>query len=168
MHKYALHAGLLAIALLAGFSVGRFRAFGQASNSADPIFGTWKMDQTKSVNHRAGTQERYSTQHIRTLAPERDGLRNTLAYSPTSAPTYSYSAVLDGKEHPDPRTPGKDQTLAHWRLAPDLIVRLQKTDGKPSEWAIYTVSSDGKVFTSISWVPTNPELQDLQVFTRGN
>ena len=58
--------------------------------------------------------------------------------------------------------------MAHWRLAPDLIVRLQKTDGKASEWVIYTVSSDGKVFTSISWVPSNPELQDVQVFTRAN
>jgi len=26
-------------------------------------------------------------------------------------------------------------------------VRLQKTNGKASEWVIYTVSSDGKVFT---------------------
>jgi hypothetical protein len=166
MRKYALHAGLLAIALLAGFSMGRFRAFGQASGSADPIFGTWKMDQAKSVNHRAGAQERYSTQHTRILALENGGLRNTLYYDPASPPNYSYAAPLDGKEHPDPRTPGKDQTLAHWRLAPDLIVRLQKTNGKPSEWVVYTVSSDGSVFTSISWVPSNPELQDLQVFTR--
>jgi len=28
------------------------------------------------------------------------------------------------------------------------------------------VSADGNVFTSISWAPSNPELQDVQVFTR--
>jgi hypothetical protein len=166
MRKYALHAALVVIALLVGFSVGHIRAFGQASGSADPIFGTWKMNQTKSVNNRGGNHALYPTQHTRILAPEAGGLRNTLAYTPTSSPVYSYSAKFDGKDHADPRTPGKDQTLAHWRLAPDLIVRLQKTNGEPSEWVIYTVSSDGSVFTSISWVPSNPDLQDLQVFTR--
>jgi len=49
-----------------------------------------------------------------------------------------------------------------------LIVRQQKTDGKTSEWVIYTVSADGKVFTSVSWAPSDPELQDVQVFTRAN
>jgi hypothetical protein len=67
---------------------------------------------------------------MRILAQEGDGLRNTLANSPTSSPEYSYSAAFDGRDHPDPRTPGKDQTLAHWHPAPDLIVRLQKTNGK--------------------------------------
>lgn len=152
----------LAMALL----FAHFGAFGEAANSTDPIFGTWKMDQGKSVNNRGGDHAAYPTQHMRTLTQEGDGLRNSLYNNPTSSPAYSYSAKFDGKDHPDPRTPGKDQTLAHWRLTPDLIVRLQKTNGKPSEWVIYTVSSDGKVFTSVSWVPTNPELQDLQVFTR--
>lgn len=168
MRRYALHAGILAVALWAGFSLGHLRAFGQASPSADPIFGTWKMDQTKSVNHRLGTQERYTTQHTRILASEAGGLRNTLVNSPTASPAYSYTGIFDGQDHPDSRAGGQERTLAHWRLAPDLIVRLQKDKGIPSEWVIYTVSSDGKVFTSISWVPTHPELQDLQVFTRAN
>jgi hypothetical protein len=151
------------------FLLVHFRAFGQGVNSADPIFGTWKMDQAKSFNHRGGANSTYTTQHTRILAQEGDDeLRNTLFNSPTSSPAYSYSAKLDGKEYPDPRAPGKDQTLTHWRLSPDFVVRLQKIDGQPSEWAIYTVSSDGKVFTSISWAPTNPELQDFQVFTRAN
>src|ERR1051325_4105726 len=96
------------------------------------------MDQTRSVNNRAGDHATFPTQHVRVLAPEGNGLRNTLADSPSSAPTYSYTAKLDGKAYPDARTPGKDQTLAPWRLAPDLIVRQQVTDGKTSEWVIYT------------------------------
>ena len=166
MRKY-LRAGLVLVTLAMALLLAQFGAFGQAADVADPIFGTWKMDQAKSVNNRSGDHATYPTQHMRILASEADGLRNTLSYSPTSSATYSYSAKFDGKDHPDPRTPGKDQTLAHWRLAPDLIVRLQKTNGKASEWVIYTVSSDGEVFTSVSWVPTNPELQDLQVFRRG-
>ena len=161
-------AGLVAVTLAMMPVFAHSRALAQAAKPADPIFGRWMMDQTKSVNNRRGDHATFPTQHMRILAQEGDGLRNTLANSPTSSPVYSYSARFDGKDHPDPRTPGKDQTLAHWRVAPDLIVRLQKTDGKASEWVIYTVSSDGKVFTSISWVPSNPPLQDVQVFTRGN
>ena len=161
-------AGLVVVALAMTLVFAHSRALGQAAKSADPIFGRWWMDQTKSVNNRGGDHATFPTQHVRILAPEGDGLRNTLANSPTSSPQYSYSAKFDGKDHPDPRTPGKDQTLAHWRLAPDVIVRQQKTDGKTSEWVIYTVSADGKVFTSISWAPSNPELQDVQVFTRAN
>jgi hypothetical protein len=166
MRKYAFGAGFVVVTLAMTVLFVHFQAFGQGANSADPIFGTWRMDVARSVNNRGGDHAAYPTQHMRILAQEGNGLRNTLANSPTSSPVYSYSGIFDGKDHPDPRTPGKDQTLAHWRLAPDLIVRLQKTNGKPSEWVIYTVSSDGNAFTSISWVPTNPELQDLQVFTR--
>ena len=165
MRKY-LRTGLILVTLAMAVLFVHFGAFGKAADSTEPIFGTWKMDQAKSVNNRGGEHAAYPTQHMRILASEADGLRNTLSYSPTSSPVYSYPAKFDGKDHPDPRTPGKDQTLAHWRLAPNLIVRLQKTNGKASEWVIYTVSSDGKVFTSVSWVPTNPELQDVQVFTR--
>ncbi len=168
MRKYLFSAALVVVTWAVTLLSAQSPAFVQAAKSADPIFGKWMMDQTKSVNNRGGDHATFPTQHVRILAPERDGVRNTLANSPTSSPQYSYSARFDGKDHPDPRFPGKDQTLAHWHIAPDVIVRLQKTDGKTSEWVIYTVSSDGKVFTSISWAPSNPELQDVQVFTRGN
>ena len=168
MRQDFFRAGLAVVTLAIALLLLHFRAFGQASNSVDPIFGTWKMDVAKSFSHRTDEKPTFETQHTRILAQEGDdGVRNTLINSPTSAPSYSYSAKLDGKEYPDPRG-RKDQTLTHWRLAPGMIVRLQKTNGKPSEWVIYTVSSDGKVFTSISWVPSNPELQDMQVFTRAN
>src|SRR5713226_9916472 len=166
MHRYFLRAGLVVVTLAIAFAFAHSKGFGQGVNSTGPIFGTWKMDQSKSVNNRRGDHATYPTQHVRILAAQGDGLRNTLSNSPTSAPTYSYSGKFDGQDHPDPRTPGKDQTLAHWQLAPDLIVRLQKTNGKASEWVVYTVSADGKVFTSVSWVPERPELQDLEVFTR--
>lgn len=166
MRKYLFAAGLVMATSAMTLVVADYRAFGQAAKSADPIFGRWMMDQTRSVNNRRGDHARFPTQHVRVLAAEAGGVRNTLADSPTSSPTYSYAAPFDGKDHPDPRFPGRDQTLAHWHLSPDLIVRQQKTDGKTSEWVIYTVSAEGNVFTSISWAPSHPELQDVQVFTR--
>ena len=168
MRKYLLTAELVVVTLAIVLLLGHFRAFGQAANSTDPIYGTWQMDVAKSFSHRADESPTFATQHMRILAPDGDGLRNSLYMTPTSAPSYSYSAKLDGIDHPDPLPGGKDRTLAHWHLAPDLIVRLQKKDGKPSEWVIYAVSSDGQTFTSISWVPNHPELQDIQVFTRAN
>ena len=168
MRKYLFGAELLVVTLAIVVLFAEFRASGQTARAVDPIFGKWMMDQTKSVNNRGGDHATFPTQHVRILAPDGKGVRNTLADSPTSSPTYSYAAPFDGKDHPDPRVPGKDQTLAHWHIAPDLIVRLQKTDGKASEWVIYTVSSDGNAFTSISWVPSRPDLQDVQVFKRAN
>src|SRR5262245_17669823 len=161
-------AGLVVVTVAMTLVLAHSRAAGQAVKPVDPIFGRWMMDPTKSVNNRNGDQAASPTQHVRVLAPEDNGVRNTLANTPTASPQYSYEAPFDGKDHPDTRFPGRDQTLAHWHLAPDVIVRQQKTDGKTSEWVIYTVSADGKVFTSISWAPSNPELQDVQVFTRGN
>jgi hypothetical protein len=161
-------AGLTVVALAMTFAFAHSRALAQGAKAADPIFGRWMMDQTRSINNRGGDHATFPTQHVRILAQEGEGLRNTLANTPTSPPEYSYSAAFDGRDHPDPRFPGRDQTLAHWHLAPDVIVRLQKTNGQTSEWVIYTVSSDGKLFTSISWAPSNPELQDVQVFTRAD
>ena len=159
-------AGSVAVTLAMTLLFAHSGAFGQAVKPPDPIFGRWMMDQTRSVNNRQGDHATFPTQHVRILAPEGNGLRNTLANSPSSPPQYSYAGKFDGKDYPDSRFPGRDQTLAHWHLAPDLIVRQQKTDGKTSEWVIYTVSADGNVFTSISWAPSHPELQDVQVFTR--
>jgi hypothetical protein len=140
MRKVAFRAGIAAVVLAMALSFGYFRASGQESNTADPIFGTWKMDVTKSVNNRGGNHQLYAYQATRTLTC---------------------------KDYPDTRSRTGDETLAHWRINPQMIIRLKKTKGVPSEWVIYTVSNDGTVFTSTSWVPTNPELEDLQVFTRG-
>jgi hypothetical protein len=99
MRKY-LRTGLVLVTLAMALLFVHFGAFGKAVDSTDPIFGTWKMDQAKSQNNRGGDHAAYPTQHMRILASEADGLRNTLSYSPMSSPTYSYSAKFDGKDHP--------------------------------------------------------------------
>ena len=167
MRKVALRAGVAAVALAMALSLGYFRAYGQESNAADPIFGTWKMDVTKSVNNRDGKHQLYAYQATRTLTLKDDGFLMTLSTGSPTAQPVTYFGKFDGKDYPDTRSRTGDETLAHWRINPQIIMRLKKTKGVPSEWVIYTVSNDGTVFTSTSWVPTNPELEDLQVFTRG-
>lgn len=166
MRKYAFRSVLVAFVFMTGILVGHFRAFGQASQSADPIFGTWKMDLARSVHNRDGKPAPYTQQATRILEPEgTDGLRMTVLNGPGGRPAV-YSAKFDGKDYPDPRSPEQGRTLAHWRLAPGLIVRLQKSGGKPIEWVVYTVSTDGTIFTAASWVPDNPQYQELQVYSR--
>ena len=161
MRKYAFGAGVVVVTLAMMPLFVHFRAFGQEAKPTEPIFGTWVMDVNKSFSKRLDEQSTFATQHMRVLTPEGDGFRNTLYNSPEKQ-TYSYTGKFDGNEHPGPN----NRMLTHWRVNPDLIVRLQTTNGKPTEWAIYTVSADGSVFTTISWVPDHPELQDFQVFTR--
>jgi hypothetical protein len=166
MRKAVFRSAALAAVLAMALSFGYFRASGQESSTADPMFGTWKMDVAKSVNNRGGNHQLYAYQATRTLALKDDGFLMTLSTgSPTSQPV-TYFGKFDGKDYPDTRSRTGDETLAHWRINPQMIIRLKKTKGVPSEWVIYTVSNDGTVFTSTSWVPTNPELEDLQVFTR--
>jgi hypothetical protein len=44
-------AGLVVVTLAMTLVFAHSRAFGQAVKSADPIFGRWMMDQSKSVNN---------------------------------------------------------------------------------------------------------------------
>jgi hypothetical protein len=47
-----------------------------------------------------------------------------------------------------------------------LIVRLQKRMANRRNERSIPSRPTGKLFTSISWLPARPELQDFQVFTR--
>lgn len=165
MRKYVLGAAVAALIFAAGLFLGHPRAFGQAAESADPIFGTWKMDLARSVRNRDGKSTPYTEQATRILTPEDDGLRMSVTNSPGAKPS-AYTGKFDGKDYPDPRAPGKDRTLAHWRITPNMIVRLQKEKGVPIEWVVYTVSPDGSIFTADSWIPDKPQFVELQVYTR--
>ena len=81
MRKYAYGAGLI-VTLGMTLFLGHFRAFGQESKPTDPIYGTWVMDMSKSYSKRLDEQPTFTTQHVRILAPEGDGFRNTLYNSP--------------------------------------------------------------------------------------
>jgi hypothetical protein len=165
MRKYAVGAALVALVFSAGLFSGHFRAFGQAAESADPIFGTWKMDLARSVRNRDGKSTPFTEQATRVLTPEGDGLSMSVTNGPNGKPS-AYSGKFDGKDYPDPRAPGQDRTLAHWRVTPNMIVRLQKTKGVPSEWVVYTVSPDGNMLTANSWIPDKPQFVETQVYTR--
>jgi hypothetical protein len=84
--------------------------------------------------------------------------------APTAARSYFFRS--DGKEYPDPYGPGRGEIANHWRPSPYVMVRLVKTNGKPTEWVTYAVSSDGNVLTTTEWDPATPEKHMIQVYDR--
>src|ERR1700692_4185808 len=91
MRKYAFGAGFVVVTLAMTPLFVHFRAFGQEAKPTEPIFGTWVMDVNKSFSKRLDEQPTFATQHMRILAPEGDGFRNTLYNSPDKQ-AYSYTS----------------------------------------------------------------------------
>ena len=161
--RIALAAVVLAMALPCVV----VRSFGQDAKSNDPLLGAWKLDPEKSVMNREGGAPVHPTRSVtRVIAVEGDGYRMNANAAGGAAPTGGYFARFDGKEYPDPHGPGTGEVAIHWRLNPYLMVRLVKTNGMPTEYATYAVSSDGNVLTTTSWEPATPEYHNVQVYER--
>ena len=115
MRKYAYGAGLI-VTLAMPLLFVHFRAFGQEAKPTDPIFGTWVMDMSKSYSKRLDEKPTFTTQHMRILAPEGDGVpKHSLSTTPTSRPNYSYTANsmvrISGSTRSDN---DQKRTLTHW------------------------------------------------------
>jgi hypothetical protein len=162
--KYAFRAVFVGLVFLAGLSLGHFRALAQ-EDSAAPIFGIWKMDLSQSIRNRDGKPTPLVDPITRIVTPDGDGFQMSVTNRPGAKPSV-YTGKFDGKDYPDDRAPGKGRTLAHWRITPNVIARLQKSNGTPVEWVIYTVSTDGNTFSAISWVPDKPQFVEWEVYTR--
>jgi hypothetical protein len=160
--RVALVAIVLAVACMA------VCAFGQDTAMTDPVVGTWKLDLDKSVMNRDGGAPIHPKKPAtRVFAVEGDGYRMSVFDDGAGAASArAYFARFDGKEYPDPHGPGRGEVAIHWKLSPYLIVRLVKTNGKPTEYATYAVSADGNVLTTTSWDPATPEYHNVQVYER--
>lgn len=170
MREHSLRTSRAAVALLIALSCLAPQSFARDTTSSDPVVGTWKLDLAKSVMNRDGGAPVHPTRPAtRVFAVEGDGYRMSVfddgALGGTAAARV-YFARFDGKEYPDPHGPGKGEIAIHWRLSPYLIVRLVKTNGTPTEYATYAVSSDGNVLTTTSWDPATPEYHNVQVYER--
>ena len=166
MRGWSLRVGLIAVAVAIALSSQALPAFGQDTDSKDPLVGTWKLNLEKSLVNRQGVQAHPTRPATRVFAVEGDGYRISFFDGAATTPTRSYFAKFDGKEYPDPRQAGRGEFGIHYRLSPSMVVREVKANGKPAEWATWSVSSDGNVLTTIGWDPETPESQNIQVFDR--
>ena len=167
MRKQTLGIGLIVVALLTAISFESARVFGQDADSKDPIVGTWKLNLGKSNSVGPdGSLVRATRPATRIVAAEGDGYRMTTFDDAAPNAARSYFFRPDGKEYPDPHGPGRGELANHWRPSPYVMVRLVKTNGKPTEWVTYAISSDCSVLTTTMWEPATPEKHMIQVYER--
>jgi hypothetical protein len=167
MRKQILGIGLVAVALLMAISLETPRILGQDADSKDPFVGTWKMNLAKSSSVGADGALIHPTRPAtRIVAAEGDGYRMSTFDDANPAAARSYFFRSDGKEYPDPHGPGRGEVANHWRPSPYVMVRLVKTNGKPTEWVIYAVSSDGNELITTEWEPATPEKHMIQFYDR--
>ena len=92
---------------------------------------------------------------------------------PQPEPTRSFDVITDTKQRPclsktclstggDP----KSQSYAYWQMDSHLLARLFYVKNEVDEYSTYAVSTDGKTLTIISWNPSKPEYQNIQVFDK--
>lgn len=161
-------------------------ASAQSSSAAQPardlskFVGRWKMNAEKTKMGRMGPTGQNivrSPSFTWVFTPEGPGLRmDVYTEYPQPAPTRTMTLIPDGKLRTcDPKnqtaclTRGGDpaeQTYVYHHIDAHMIARVFYIKGEVYEYSHYTVSRDGKTFTSVSWGPDTPEYHNIQVFDR--
>ena len=132
-----------------------------------PFVGRWKINVAKSTNNGSRTN---SDTFTWVFSVEGNKIRHDIydAY-PADKPSRAYTVMLNGSESPDPHAVGIGETISWWPISKTMIYREVKQGGKVTQHTIYSVSADGKVFTSQSWSPTMPNprgMSNLMYFDR--
>ena len=132
-----------------------------------PMLGRWKINIAKSTNNgsRAG-----SDTFTWIFTAEGNKVRHDIYdVYPADKPSRSYAVTLNGAEASDPHEPGIGETISWWPINRSMFFREVKLKGQVSQRTMYSVSADGKVFTSQSWSPTKPNergISNLMYFDR--
>ena len=132
-----------------------------------PILGRWKINVDKSTQNGSRANSDTFTWIFRI---EGDRIRHDIYdVYPADKPSRSYAVKLNGSESVDPHEPGIGETISWWPINRSMFYREVKQKGKVTQHTIYAVSPDGKVFTSQSWSPANPNprgMSNLMYFER--
>jgi hypothetical protein len=140
--------GYVAIVVLAAM------ASVQVIAQTSPLFGTWKLNVTKSKY--TGTP--MPKELTRTVAAEGDSVKYT--YAGTAADgspiSYGFTVKFDGKDYPITGTaPGGADVIAIKRINPNTYEATQKKAGKVVANTKVDISKDGKVTTITSKSPVD-------------
>ena len=132
-----------------------------------PMLGRWKINVAKSTQNGSRANSDTFTWIFRI---EGNKIRHDIYdVYPADKPSRSYAVMLNGSEASDPHDVGIGETISWWPINRSLIYREVKQNGKVTQHTMYGVSPDGKVFTSQSWSPTNPNargMSNLMYFDR--
>ena len=156
--------------------------------AGDPIVGEWWFDGSRSYyaatpgangwtpTNRTGERPKTARNNLGKwiVTPEGNGLRvrqftGNGPDSPTMPATQFY-VTGDGRPWAGPQAQGAPgQLMQLWRLEPHVLVALVHQNGNPAkrlEWQTYTVTTDGRRMSVISWLPEAPNLYNVQSFVK--
>ena len=132
-----------------------------------PMLGRWRINVAKSTQNGSRANSDTFTWIFRI---EGNKIRHDIYdVYPADKPSRSYAVMLNGSEAADPHEVGIGETISWWPISRSMFYREVKQNGKVTQHTIYSVSGDGKVFTSQSWSPTNPNprgMSNLMYFER--
>ena len=132
-----------------------------------PLLGHWKINLAKSTQNGSRANSDTFTWIFKV---EGNKIRHDIYdVYPADKPSRSYAVMLNGSEATDPHEVGIGETISWWPISKTMIYREVKQKGKVTQHTIYSVSADGKVFTSQSWSPTMPNprgMSNLMYFER--
>jgi hypothetical protein len=126
-----------------------------AADIADlPFYGRWRINVAKSTQNGSRANSDTFTWIFRR---EGDMVRHDIYdVYPADKPSRSYAVKLNGSQSPDPHAVGIGETISWWPINKSMMFREVRQNGAPTQRTMYSVSADGKVFTSQSWSPTKP------------
>ena len=119
-----------------------------------PFYGRWRINVAKSTQNGSRANSDTFTWIFRR---EGDMVRHDIYdVYPADTPSRSYAVKLNGSQSPDPHAVGIGETISWWPLNKSMMFREVRQNGAPTQRTMYSVSADGRVFTSQSWSPTKP------------
>jgi hypothetical protein len=138
-------------------------SFAASAQSADPWFGTWKLNLAKST-YSPGPPPRTAT--IRKVEPWEGGLKETGdGVNPEGQATHTeISAKFDGKDYPIKGAPAANTTRAYTRIDHHTTQFVVKVDGKVMTTLKLVFSPDGKTETATA-TGKNPQGQTVNTIT---
>jgi hypothetical protein len=142
--------------------------YDEAADIADlPFYGRWRINVAKSTQNGSRANSDTFTWIFRR---EGDTVRHDIYdVYPAEKPSRSYAVKLNGSQSPDPHAVGIGETISWWPINKSMMFREVRQHGAPTQRQVYSVSADGKVFTSQSWSPTKPNekgMSNLMYFDR--
>jgi hypothetical protein len=139
-------------------AVGLTVPFAVSAQSADPWFGTWKVNLDKS-KYSPGPPPKSS---VRKVEPWEGGLKQTVdtVNAQDQAIHTETSAKFDGKDYPVKGAPVANTTSAYTRIDDRTIQFVNKVDGKVTITTRIVFSPDGKIETGTQ-TGKNPQGQTV-------
>jgi hypothetical protein len=175
----AIVAGALSLTLGLGLMASTALAAGPMAKDVSGYAGVWHMNASLTKMGRFGPNGKNivrGSNFTWVFSPIKGGLKMEVFYDyPQAKPNRTMALIPDEKAQPCDSggqpclTTGgnpKEQTYRYYSINPHMLARVFYNKDEIVEDSTYSLSTDGKRLTIISWDPATPEWQNIQVFDK--